>query len=459
VYRSGWLICLFIWIIFSECRPEEEIIDFNPDRKLIFSADTVLFDTLFTRIGSITRRLKIYNPNEKALQISRIHVTGGAASPYQIILNGNEQNEFFNETILGKDSLLLLVKVLIDPADQDLPFLVQDTINFITNGNQQKVFLITWGQDAHFIQDSVLACNTVWTSDRPIVVFKNVLIDTLCKLEIDKGTKIYLSNRSNIFIKGTINVKGDSLEPVIFEQVRQDGRFNSLPGQWGGIYFLEGSKDNHLEYVKIRNGDIGLRIGTPDQDTIPDVRIYNVIIENMLTAGILGFTSDILAVNTLIHNCGNWTVANLAGGSYRYIHCTIADYAVNFIRNEPTTVFADNLVLDDQSLLTSDLYLELVNTIVDGNLRNEILLNNNGNAVFTLLIRNSLLKTTLTDLNINDNIINLNPGFKDRFENDFQLDESSPAINAGFQLGIPTDLQGNFRDAQPDIGAFEFLNK
>ena len=37
---------------------------------LSFSADTLVFDTVFTTIGSVTKRLKIYNNSNKTLKIA-----------------------------------------------------------------------------------------------------------------------------------------------------------------------------------------------------------------------------------------------------------------------------------------------------------------------------------------------------------------------------------------------------
>ena len=38
---------------------------------------------------------------------------------------------------------------------------------------------------------------------------------------------------------------------------------------------------------------------------------------------------------------------------------------------------------------------------------------------------------------------------------DFHLLPTSPCINAGVPSGINIDLDGNTRDAQPDIGSYE----
>ena len=53
--------------------------------------------------------------------------------------------------------------------------------------------------------------------------------------------------------------------------------------------------------------------------------------------------------------------------------------------------------------------------------------------------------------------INSNPLFADELNGDYHLMTTSPAINAGTTIGAPLDdFDGAWRDAQPDIGAFEF---
>ncbi|HEY6019709.1 MAG TPA: choice-of-anchor Q domain-containing protein [Candidatus Paceibacterota bacterium] len=37
----------------------------------------------------------------------------------------------------------------------------------------------------------------------------------------------------------------------------------------------------------------------------------------------------------------------------------------------------------------------------------------------------------------------------------FSLQEGSPAIDAGTDVGITEDIEGTSRDSQPDIGAYE----
>ena len=60
----------------------------DPALQLEFSADTILFDTVFTTIGSVTLPLKIYNRNTEALRIYEIELVGGSDSPFRVNIDG-----------------------------------------------------------------------------------------------------------------------------------------------------------------------------------------------------------------------------------------------------------------------------------------------------------------------------------------------------------------------------------
>jgi hypothetical protein len=153
---------------------EDEIISEDPGSQLSFSADTITFDTVFTSIGSVTKRFIVRNQNPNALIIENIYVGEGNDSPYSIAVSGYESNSVENQQILGNDSLLVLVTVRIDPSEESLPFVVRDSIVFITNGNVQDVKLQSWGQNAHFLGNAVLDCDTQWSPDLPYFLFSEM---------------------------------------------------------------------------------------------------------------------------------------------------------------------------------------------------------------------------------------------------------------------------------------------
>ncbi|MFB6307177.1 MAG: hypothetical protein ABEH43_09370, partial [Flavobacteriales bacterium] len=68
--------------------------------KLRFSKDTVLFDTVFTTVGSVTKSFKIYNDHDKKIKVSEIRLAGGKNSDYRINVDGKAADKVENKQIL-----------------------------------------------------------------------------------------------------------------------------------------------------------------------------------------------------------------------------------------------------------------------------------------------------------------------------------------------------------------------
>lgn len=448
------LFPIVLFILLFSCQPNEELISKRPSLQLAISQDTVLFDTLLSSQGSITRRFRIYNPNKEAVKFSKIALGKGNESPYSLIINGRETNNLSNEVLLGKDSLQVLVRVFIDPQDQNLPYLVKDSVVFDWNENSGHVKLVAYGQDAVFVNGETL-CDVTWTADRPYVIYNYALVDTLCTLTVEPGAQIFLDNGVGLFVKGSLKMLGTKDARITVKNTRFDAQYQQAPGQWDGLYFLEGSQANEVLYADISNGSIGLRIGTPDEDAIFDVVVENTTIQHMNIGGILAFSSDVRVINTLIYNCGDYLVGNFAGGNYYYDHCTLVNEPNFFFREGPSVQFSDNLVLADNSLLVADLNLKIRNTLIWGSEEEELLISESGQAVVTKDFVSGILKTKIGINNFFPSQEGNFPGFTHPFLFDYTLDTLSNAQNKGTDIGISIDLLGIPRDTKPDIGAFE----
>lgn len=447
---TGKITLVVIAVSFFSCEPEVE----RPGDpgQLTFSTDTIFFDTLFTQTRSLTKRLKVYNQSGGAVNIEKLSVNNGSA--FSLYIHGQKGKEFNDVQILGNDSLLVLVEAEIDKRDENTPFIIEDELQVISS-KTYKIPLVAWGQDAVFLKDTVLICEARMTAEKPYVIFGAVVVDSLCTLSIDAGARIYSHFNAGIYVKGQINSNGDSENRVLFTNDRLDGNFKNAPGQWRGIYILEGSTGNSFQYTDIRNAEVGIRIGAPDDNDEFDLEIGHSKIENITTAGILSFTSDVFIYNSLINNCGYASFAGLAGGTYKLWHNTLANYSFDFFREDPTVILSNNIILSDNTLLTAPLHAELINNIIWGNMTDELLFSNHEGEPFILDIRNNLIRTTINTLN-DSNILNKDPLFIKPREYQYQLDSLSPAINAGLALpDIQTDLEGKSRTTSPDLGAYE----
>jgi hypothetical protein len=427
----------------------------NADARLDFSENAVVFDTVFTSLGSATRRVKVYNTNPRAIVIKSVAVGGGQRSPYTVLINGRSPTAIQDLHILGGDSLTILVTVTINPRNQDLPFVVYDSLLFQVNGKVQNLKLLSWGQDAVFLRNTTLSCNQTWTAGKPYILYDSVKVAPGCRLTIEAGAKVFGFTNSHLVIKGSLDVKGTPQNPVLFAGFRQEAQFDNAPGQWGGILFQEGSVNNRIQGAKIKNATTGLMVSTQDTDTNIDVDISGSTIQNMTDYGVGSINSDVRIVNSLLTNCGKALFNGVGGGNYSLTHCTMSNYVTGFFREAPSVQLSNTYKTGDLDI-TNTLTWNLYNNVIWGRQIEEISLINVSTTAFVLNQGNNLLKMpNEAPFMGNGNIFNSEPKFVDALKNDYRPDNLSPLVNTGMSAGITTDINGKLRDAQPDIGAYE----
>ena len=145
-YRMLLLFGVLFIFSFTACKKEQ----LNTSSGVSFSTDTLSFDTLFSTLGSTTRFFTIKNTHKQAIKISNIQLAGGITSPYRINVDGDAGTSFNDIEIPAKDSIYVFVEVTINPTAANLPFIVEDSVQFQTNGILQQVQLNAYGQNAHF---------------------------------------------------------------------------------------------------------------------------------------------------------------------------------------------------------------------------------------------------------------------------------------------------------------------
>ncbi|MCH1613271.1 MAG: hypothetical protein L7S72_08240, partial [Flavobacteriales bacterium] len=309
------------------------------------STDTVLFDTLFTTIGSTTKRVKCYNNNNGTINISQIRLLSGENSQFRINVDGEAGVLFEDIAIKGGDSIFLFIEVTIDPNGTNLPLVVEDEIIFETNGNTKKIVLNAWGQDAYFHVNEIV--QGTWSNDKPHVIYGVAAVgypntDSNLNLVIEAGTKIHGHANSVLYVyKSSIMVNGNINDPVIFQQDRTEDYLlypaDSTSGQWRGLY-LSSPLNSELVHTQIKNAVIGIQI---DTFTVNNTLSLNkVIIHNSLYSNILTQGSNVNATNCLFGNSDNYSAIVSIGGSVNFEHCTFANYSQGY-RNTPSFLFKD----------------------------------------------------------------------------------------------------------------------
>ncbi len=448
-FKVGYIYVALFVVFGTACLPDEQNIDTNPNLLVQFSADTIQFDTLFTGRTSLTRRLIVKNTHSRAMQFSEISLLT-PQSPYQIYVNGMAGSTFQDIVLEGGDSLLLLLEVKFPETGIDTAQLVEDVLAFKWPTNIQEIKILGWSQNAIKKPKQVIKEPTVWKAGKPILVEDTILVQET-EFTIEPGAQIFFDQNATLIVENSIiNMNATPENRILLTNSRLDKK--NVIGQWQGVY-IENSVSNFedmlgISCVTIRNASAGLQIIGPSVNN--SIFITSCIIENIASNGLeinneKGVT---LVSNTLINNCGNALVSH-TGGVSQFIHCTFVNLGIGVFRQTPA------IIISDTSGVVSS--VDIYQSIIWGTYPQEI------ETTFEipesrLKLENNIIKTSDQEL-AEHNIISQDMTFlkfQDPINFNYRLDSLSPAIDAGSNTPILSDLDGNVRDELPDIGAYEY---
>lgn len=483
LYIYFLLLFLTGLICFSSCK-KDNLINDDPSVTLILSTESILFDTVFSTVGSTTKMFYVKNPTSDKIVISSVRLAEGSGSQFSMNVDGAPGYKIDNVEIRPNDSIFIFVKVTVDPQNSNSPMVVRDSIIFEINGNIQDVDLTGWGQDAHYIvadknlgslRYKIVAAENediLWANDKPYLVYGYAVVDSTGKLTIDPGCRIHFYSGSGMWVYkgGSLKVNGTMAEPVVFQGSRLEAAYKDLPGQWDRIWLNEGSINNVINYAIIKNAFIGIQAETMDASMGNRLILSNSIIKNMTGIGLLTRYYKITAGNCVFANCGGYAVCITTGGAYDFRHCTLGNYYNYSSRQTPSLVVSNYY----EDLASGTMYLGDLdsayfgNCIVYGSNSEEVLIDSTDGASFDYTFENCLLKTTLYNSNsfFLNCVFNTDVLFNNYENNDYTLKPGSAAIDAGYiniiyssGLNLTFDLEGKNRtlNPPPDMGAYDYI--
>lgn len=474
-FFGNWLKAYIVFAIvtglFGSC--EQEPFQSGRSGDFTFSADTVMFDTIFTSLGTTTHKLLIKNPGNSNLEIDSIYLSNQGRNGFIVNINGITQLPARKIIIDPKDSLFVFIQAYIPASENGNPFLNEDSL-MVTSGRITKnVKLIAFGQNIVNFRDENIKSQE-WFDTKPYLIFGTLTVDSGSHLKIHEGVRVYFHRNSRLVVNGSIEVSGSQSFPVHFRGSRLDKDYDTIPGQWSGIFLTGTSRDNIINYAKIRNATVGIQIGVASSQKQVKAKISNTIIANQGYSAITSYQADLEVTNSVFVNSGN-TVCFLAGGSYSFIHCTLGNYGAAYISrayNSKTLILQNfseykspvgKIETTGQSLTKA----YFGNTIIYGTNPEEIWLNKKNEFAFNYLFENCILRTPArldSDFGFKNCQFNKSPKFIRPASENFRLDTLSPAKDAGKEalgLELPFDIENNMRteDAAPDPGAYERKEK
>lgn len=495
---------LFLVVIWSSCRKDFEYAPSSGN--LEFSKDTVFLDTIFTNIGSSTYSLIVHNRNRDPIEIPSIRLGNGQNSRYRLNVDGEAGKEFQNIPILAQDSIFIFIETTVpSSAINESEFLYTDAIQFDSGADQQEVQLVTLVKDAVFLYPNTLSNGTVeslflglddegneirvegfilddnhlnFTNEKSYVIYGYAAVANEKQLVIDAGARVHFHKDSGILVQegGTLQINGslstdqEVLEnEVIFEGDRLEPEFSETSGQWGTIWLSEGSKNNSIDYLTIKNATVGLLVEGDGMLQSPTLELKNTQIYNSASINLWAKTAFINAENIVLGGAGNTTLYCNLGGKYSFIHSTIANYWVNGFRTG-TALQLDNSI--NKEVMGDLVNADFTNCIIDGNSNIELSLRDNETNAFNYSFTNCMIKFKddredfvenplydFENLDLFDQIqLNKETDFKNANTNDFRIGNISIAIdnaNLNTALLVPIDILGGDRTSSPAIGAYQ----
>jgi hypothetical protein len=464
---------LFVYasIIFSftalSCEKDPAVYT-SKDARLQFSTDTLRFDTVFSSIGSATRRILVYNPYNKSLKISSIKLGGGSNSFFKLNIDGTESAQVQNIEIYPKDSLYIFVQVLVNPSNQNNPVSILDSISFETNGSLQNITLQAIGQNVHLLKKVHLTQNTEWINDKPYLIYDTLFVNSGNSLTIDPGVKIYMHRNATIMAKGSVKMKGTLSNNISIQGDRTEKFYQNISGQWNTISLQ--STNNEILYTSIINGSTAIQLGTPNQTSSPDLYIANSKIINHSNSAIYAFNANIEAKNLILANCGYYLLNILLGGTCNFNQCTFYNQGVYAVsRTSPSVYLSDTYSGQTGSFPSVNFY----NSIIWGYLDKEFSYSSTNNTNVPFFFDYCILRMpsgySFSDQQHYGQIWNTNPKLTLESQNqdtlsiakwNYGLDTLSVAKDKGklqYAKLVPLDFYDSSRllDNGPDLGAIE----
>lgn len=466
-YILHCLLVLFTMGVTTGCFDDD--FTSSPNDILSFSVDTLKFDTVFTEQGTATKIFKVYNHCDKNILVTSIILADAENSGFFINVDGSKGPDVYNIEVPAQDSIFVFVELTPKKASQDLPFLIKDSIVFLTNGVKQDVKLQAYGQDAIRLRGEIVTADTEYTSQKPYIIFDSLVVEEGAKLRLLPGTRLFMHDKAKIVVRGQIISEGTIDAQVVLRGDRTDNMFSylpydRLPGQWNGMYIALQSYENKFTHTIMRGTVNGLVLDSSDVNR-EKIRIHNSILHNSKGDLLTINHSNVQITNSEISN-GSGALIRCNGGVVKVVQSTMANYFSLFdVIRSPMIVFNG---FDDETLP----YLPSAsfdNSILTGT--TSVISPSDISAYSTILFRNTLFTVSGSD---DANFINSIWGAKPMYNcvggDIYYYDYRISTIESGaYQAGdenyltpeLRTDMYGIERPygIAPDVGAYQVVER
>ena len=468
--KLRYILCVVVAMValsFTACIEDDFTTSSND--VLEFSCDTLAFDTVFTELGTPTKKFTVYNRHKKMINISSIQLEGANGGKFYLNVDGMTGEVFHDVEIRGEDSIFVFVEAYIDPTDRNNPIEIKDNVQFITNGVQQKVTVTAWGQDVVRKYGEVLIADTRFSAEKPYVIFDSLVVEQGAKLTIEPGATLCFHDNAFIEVRGTLDATGTQNAPITLRGDRTDNvvgniDFDIMSGQWGGVILAPESFDNEMQYVLMRGSTYGVYADSCGVTDRRKLHLFNSVLHNATNSVLTSLHSWVEAEGTEFSDAGGNVVA-MIGGKVRFVNCTLANYYL-FSAIGGAILGLDYVLPEDEQPGVPLMDARFDNCVIYG-IASDINIGDLTNS--QVFLRNCVLKSAGEN---DDNFINCvwegDPLFftvREDYIFDYRLKNESMAIGAGdvnlCPMSVAIDRYGEnrFNRETIDAGAYVWVEQ
>jgi hypothetical protein len=396
---------------------------------LQFSVDTVSFDTVFTTVATITQHVKVYNRSSNDIELSSVTLKHGRQSRFRLNVDGDTSMVARRVELQAGDSLFIFVQANINPNDENEPFISTDSIMF---SNGQYLPLAAWGRNAEYHRipaddDTSWFCRidcANWRHDRPHVILDPAAVLDGNTLTLQPGDELHFADGAMLIIdsNATLIANGSADQPILFTSLRHDPWYRNMPGQWQTVWFYNYSIGNVINHAVVENAEGGLRCYPGSTLTVS-----NTVVRNCSDAGIIGQDASINGNNLLVYDCFSSAVL-IGGGNYSFNACTFADYwnYRDHSRDTAAVIVSNIFPLSPTDYYGDHMHASFNDCIVYGTwTRGEVAVTQ---------FEGLSMETSFTHSLIRGGAWDEDPMFTDPANDDYTLQEGSPATGIGYNF-------------------------
>ena len=315
---------------FWACSDDDEFSN-SPSARLAFSRDSVIMDTVFSTVGSRTYDFWVFNRMKQGIRLKSVRLRQGNQTGFRVNVDGsyldNTLGSVVNDLEVRKgDSIRVFVELTAPENGQPEPLQIDDDLVFLLeSGVEQCVALRGFAWDAIPWRNTVIGTDTIIESQKPIVVYGGLRVDSAATLTL-RNTTLYFHDKAGIDVYGKVNTQN-----VTLRGDRLDHMFDYLPyvrvsGQWRGVRIHSSSFGNRLVDTEIRSAEYGIVCDSAEY-VEGRQRLYmeHSVVHNCKGPGLQAFNSSVGLLRCQFSNTLGDCLA-IYGGVAVVEQCTLAQF-------------------------------------------------------------------------------------------------------------------------------------